>query len=106
MSTTYARAAAGYDAEFRRELAARIITAITEASIVCDAPVAAIRTSETLDALADVLATVLAMVPAMDEPAELRKAGKNLAARLRRDVAEARAAGLTDLLGGAKGGTA
>jgi hypothetical protein len=97
--TSYARAAAGYDEQFRRELAGEIITAIAKASVVADAPVMAIRTTETLDALADALVTVLAIVPRMDVPSELRKAAEALARRLRRDVARARAEGAADILG-------
>jgi DNA-binding MurR/RpiR family transcriptional regulator len=106
-TTTFVRACAGYDQEFRRALAAKLITVITEASMLADANVMAIRPSETLDALADVLATILAAVPQMDEPAELEKAAENLAKRLRHDVAAARAEGCWDWAIGAKpGGTA
>jgi hypothetical protein len=42
-----------------------------------DANVMALRTSETLDALADVLVATLALVPAMDVPSELRKAAES-----------------------------
>jgi hypothetical protein len=44
------------------------------------------------------------MVPAMDNPAELEKATQNLAKRLRKDVAQARAEGAFDWAMGAKTG--
>ena len=74
--TTFAPAMAGYDSAFRRVLAAKIITTI-----------------------ADVLVTVLAMVPSMDLPAELQMAVDALAARVRREVARGRAEGIADILG-------
>ena len=66
----------------------------------------AIRTSETFDALADIMVTMLAMVPAMDVPSELRKTAKGLAKRIRVEVARGRAEGVADRLGARKGGTA
>ena len=104
--TSYARATAGFDPEFRRTLAAEILAAVAKASIVSDANVMAIRTTETLDALADVLITVLAMVPRMDVPSELRKTAEALAKRVQRDVARARAEGVADILGAQREGNA
>ena len=94
--TTYARAAAGYDQEFCQHLAAEIISAIARASMVADANVCVIRTTETLDALADILITTLAMCPDMDVPSRLRQAAENLSKRVRREVTRARAEGVTD----------
>lgn len=50
--TSFERARAGYDLEFRKHLADEIINAIANASMLSDANVMALRTSETLDALA------------------------------------------------------
>jgi hypothetical protein len=100
--TTYARATAGYDQEFRQHLAAAIIATIARESMVADANVIAIRTTETLDALADILITTLAMVPAMDTPSRLREAAESFGKRVRREVARARAEGITDLFHGAQ----
>jgi hypothetical protein len=97
--TPYARAVHGYDPEFRHILTEQIITAIARASALQDAPIVAIRTSETLDALSDALITMLALVPDMDVPSKLREAAENLARRVRREVARARAEGLGDRLG-------
>jgi hypothetical protein len=67
--------------------------------MVSDQRVMAIRTSESLDALADVLGAVLSLVPAMSTPSELRKTCEALAKKLHKDVARARAEGVADRLG-------
>lgn len=59
----------------------------------------AIRTSETCDALADVMGAMLTLNPAMSVPSELRKTCEALCKKLRRDVANARARGVGDQLG-------
>jgi hypothetical protein len=61
-------------------------------------------TSRTLDALADVLIPVGAMVPPVDTPSKLPKAAENLAKRIRREVARAEGAG--DALGACREGHA
>jgi hypothetical protein len=104
--TSFGRALAGYDPEFRRALADKIITVIASASVIEDAPVIAIRTNETLDALADALITTLALVPDMDVPSKLRQAAENLTKRIRREVARARAEGVGDILGAQREGHA
>ena len=98
--TTYARAAAGYDADFERKLIEAITTAIGEASIITDANVMAIRTGETASALLSVLAAVLAMSPAVTRsPTAIRKTIDELGKRLRRRVAQAeRNADMQDFL--------
>jgi hypothetical protein len=96
---TFARAVAGYDQQFREHLAAEVITTITEASRVSDQNTIAIRTTETADALADVMAAMLSLNPAMSTPSVLRKTCEALAKKLRVDVARARAAGIGDRLG-------
>ena len=49
--TTIRRAVEGYDEEFRDVLLEKIMIAIGKVSIATDAPVMAIRTGETVDAL-------------------------------------------------------
>ena len=95
---TYARAVAGYDQEFRERLAKAIMSTIAHENMVADANVMAIRTSETADALTDILCTVLTIVPAMSIPSKLRETAERLAKRIRRDVGKARADGVADML--------
>jgi hypothetical protein len=97
--TTLERACAGYDQAFREALAASIIEAIASASIVTDQNTMAIRTAETAEALADVMAVVLTLDPAMSTPSKLRENCEALARKLRRDVGKGRAKGLADFLG-------
>jgi len=101
---TFERARAGYDEQFREHLAAEIISAIAEASRVSDANVVAIRTTETCDALADVMAAMLSLNPAMSVPSKLRETCERLTKKLRRDVAKARARGIGDRLGASEFG--
>jgi hypothetical protein len=89
--TSFARAAAGYDDEFRKRLADALFTAIAETSLVTDANVMAIRTGETRDALVDCLITVMAMSPHYDVPSHLREFAEHLAKKIRRDVTRLRA---------------
>jgi hypothetical protein len=94
------RALEGYDENFRRELAGKILEAIAEASrLEGSPPIMAIRTTETLDALADCLVMTLTAVPAMSVPSKLRAAAEALAKRVRREVARGRAGGVADILG-------
>jgi hypothetical protein len=51
VQTDYARAAAGFDEQFRDALMAEIIGTVAECSVLTDAPLPAIRTGETADAL-------------------------------------------------------
>ena len=103
----FRRACAGYDPAFRHHLRDVIFAAIAEESIIPDAKVMAIRTGETMDALADNLIATMAMVPKFDTPSELRQACEALAKRVRREVAQARAEGIGDILGASgKGGRA
>jgi hypothetical protein len=74
MNVTYARAAAGYDAQFRRRLADAITTTIAAESRVSDAAVIAIRTSETMDALADILVTIWSRPRRRRRPTPMAKA--------------------------------
>jgi hypothetical protein len=89
--TNYARAVAGFDEQFRDALMAEIIGTVAECSVITDAPLLAIRTGETADALLRCLITVLALSPQMDNPRELREYAALIAKRIRREVAKARA---------------
>jgi hypothetical protein len=104
--TTLERAYAGYDSEFERMLAGEIIAAIALASLVTDRKVIAIRTGETIGALATCLSTMLMLVPGTDIPSKLREMVDKLAKRIRRDAAKGRAQGIGDIFGAARGGRA
>jgi hypothetical protein len=104
--TTFEQACAGYDAAFERALVDEIANAIGLASMVTDANVLALRTGETISALATCMAATLALCEGMDVPSHLREAVDRIAKRIRRDAARARAAGVGDILGGAKAGRA
>jgi hypothetical protein len=99
MTTTYARAVAGYDAEFRRRLTEAILTTIARESMITVVNVMAIRSGETVDALVDVLIITMAMMPCFDVASKLRKACETLCKRVRVEVARARAEGVADDLG-------
>jgi hypothetical protein len=100
--TNYARATAGFDEKFRDDLVVEISDVIARASIVTDQPIMALRTGETADALIISLISTLALTPAMDSPTALRKFADELAKRIRRSVARARAEGVGDRLHGAQ----
>ena len=89
--TDYARAARGYDDEFRKLLTDAICKAIAEASLITDANLLVLRTGETRDALVDVLITVMSLTPHYDVPSHLREFAEDLANKIRRDVARLRA---------------
>jgi hypothetical protein len=89
--TSYARATAAYDDDFRRHLAEVIFTAIGEASFVADANLLVVRTAETRDALVDCLISVMSLTPFYDTPSHLREFAETLAKKVRRDVARFRA---------------
>ena len=93
--TSFERAAASYDDEFKRRLIEEIITAIAQASVVTDPnlKVMALRIGETLEALTSVLISFAAMSPHFDTPSHLREFAETLAKRIRRDVSKARAEG-------------
>jgi hypothetical protein len=100
--TTYARATACFDPEFRDALVAEITDVIAKASIVTDQPIMALRTSETVEALIISLIATLALTPTMDSPTALRHFADELAKRVRRNVATARAEGIGDRLHGSR----
>jgi hypothetical protein len=103
--TTWARATCEYDEDFKRDLIAEIVNAITKASLCTDANVMAIRTGETLEALTSCMIAFAAMSPHFDVPSHLREFAENTAKRIRREVAKARAEGFgEDFIFGARGG--
>lgn len=89
--TSYARADASYDPDFRRHLAETIFTAIAEASFLTDADVLCLRIGETRDALVDCLISVMALTPFQDTPSHLCEFTEDLGKKIRRVVARFRA---------------
>jgi hypothetical protein len=88
--TSYARAAAGYDEAFERELLEAITRAIADASMVSDCNAIVLRTAETASALLTALAGMLAMSPAATRsPTEIRRTCDALHKKLRRLIAQA-----------------
>jgi hypothetical protein len=85
--TSYERAVRGFDSEFKDALVAEITAAIGLASIVKDAPVMAIRTGETIEALIECLIATASLSPHFDTPSHLREFTDELAKRFRRSVA-------------------
>jgi hypothetical protein len=106
MRTTFGRACAGYDATLERALADEITLVIARASLTTDRNVLAIRTGETIAALATCITATLALVPNVDVPSRLREMVEQIAKRIRRDAAKARPEGLGDIFGAARGGRA
>ena len=88
---TYKRAVAGYDDRFADALRTVIATAIAEASLVSDAHVMALRTSETIEALVAVLAEVIAVSDLARSPTALRKGVDAIALKLRQHATRAAA---------------
>ena len=105
--TTYARATASYDDDFRRRLIEEIITAIAKASLVTDANVMA-RTGEMIEALTSCLIATASLIPHFGTPSHLREFAGELAKRVRREVAKARAEGFCNdfVFGAHRGGNA
>jgi hypothetical protein len=104
--TTLATAMRGYDPAFERTLVDEITKAIALASITTDQNVIALRTGEMLGALATCMAATLALVSDADVPSRVRSMVDQLAGRIRRDAARARAEGAFDIFGAARGGRA
>src|SRR5215831_12929693 len=84
--TTYARAVRGYDEEFKRHLVSSIVTDP-------DVRIMALRVGETLEALTTCLIATASLSPHFEVPSYLRAVAEDLAKRVRRDVAKARAEG-------------
>lgn len=105
--TTYARATASYDDDFRRRLIEEIITAIAKASLVTDVNVMA-RTGEMIEALTSCLIATASLTPHFGTPSHLREFAGELAKRVRREVAKAQAEGFCNdfVFGARRGGNA
>ena len=105
--TTYARATASYDEDFRRRLIEEIITAIAKASLVTDVNVMA-RTGEMIEALTSCLIATASLTPHFGTPSHLREFAGELAKRVRREVAKAQAEGFCNdfVFGARRGGNA
>jgi hypothetical protein len=98
--TTYARAKASYDDDFRRRLIEEIITAIAKASLVTDANV---RTGEMIEVPTSRLIATASLTPHFGTPIHLREFAEELAKRVRREVAKAQAEGFcNDFVFGAR----
>src|SRR5262245_53282911 len=106
--TTSAHATASYDDDFRRRLIEEIITAIAKASLVTDANVMAIKTGEMIEALTSCLIATASLTPHFGGPSHLREFAEELAKRVRREVAKARAEGFCNdfVFGARRGGNA
>jgi hypothetical protein len=105
--TTFERAFEGYDPDFEQALVTGIMEVVAATSIVTDANVVAVRTGETAAALVTCLGLILALCPDHDIPSRLRQRIEQIAKKLRRDVARARAEGVADtILGAAREGHA
>jgi hypothetical protein len=82
--TTYQHARRGYDDAFEQALAAAIMEAIPQTSMVTDVNAVVFRTGETASALLTVLASVLAVSPAATRsPTQIRRTVDELGKRLR-----------------------
>jgi hypothetical protein len=105
--TTCARATASYDDDFRRRLIEEIITAIAKASLVTDVNVMAIRTGGMIEALTSCLIATASLTP-HSGTSHLREFAEELAKRVRREVAKARAEGFCNdfVFGARRGGNA
>ena len=104
--TTYARATASYDDDFRRSLK-EIITAIAKAPLATDANVMA-RTGEMIEVLTSCLIATASLTPHFGTPSHLREFAEELAKRVRREVAKAQAEGFRNdfVFGARRGGNA
>ena len=108
MTATFERALAGYDRAFRERLQAALISTIVATSTIHDGPepICCLRTGESIDATVDVLIMLMAMVADHDVPSHLQEHCDAIAEKVRKAVAQARAEGVADCLGGARGGHA
>jgi hypothetical protein len=93
--TTLETALRGYDPAFERTLVDKIIETIALTSITTDQNVLALRTGETIAALATVMSFALALRPDMAVPNKLREMVEALARRIKRDAAKAIVEGQT-----------
>jgi len=101
---TLQHAIQGYDEGHEARLVDAIGAAITVASKVDDADVIAFRTAETANALTSCLIATLSLCADLDDPARLRRVVDQLAKRIRKGVATARAEGAADRFGAGRPG--
>ena len=88
--TTFARATREYDPEFERTIAAAVSTAIAQVSLVTDANAMVLRTGEIIAALTTVLASTIALSPAITRsPTQVREFLAENAKRLQRQTMQA-----------------
>jgi hypothetical protein len=88
--TTFACATRKYDPEFERTIAAAVSTAIAQVSLVTDANAMVLRTSEIIAALTTVLASTIALSPAITlSPTQVREFLAVNAKRLQRQTMQA-----------------
>jgi hypothetical protein len=105
----FRRAIDGYDDAFRQRLTEALLETLVTTSTFTSTDgrkICALRTGESIDATADLLITLMTLVPQHDRPSTLRKNCEAIAKRVRKAVAQARAEGVADILGGARGGHA
>ena len=107
-SPGFTRALAGYDDAFRERMLTAVSRTIATESLIIegDTRVMALRTAETCDALVVALISTLALSPGFDNARTLRETADDIARRIRRGVASARASGTFDRFGAAGGGQA
>jgi hypothetical protein len=90
--TSYERAIRGFDPEFERAVVDAVTAAIAQVSRCTDADVLALRIGEVTAALVTVLASTIALSPAVTRsPTQLRKFLDETTKRLRRKAMQAAA---------------
>jgi hypothetical protein len=88
--TTFARATREYDSEFERAITTAISTAIAQVSRVTDCNAMVLRTGEIIAALTTVLASTIALSPAITRsPTHVREFLAENAKRLQRKTMQA-----------------
>jgi hypothetical protein len=88
--TTFARATREYDPEFERAITTAVSEAIAQVSLVTDASAMVLRTGEIIAALTTVLASTIALSPAITRsPTQVREFLAENAKRLQRQTMQA-----------------
>lgn len=88
--TTFARATREYDPEFERAITTAVSEAIARVSLVTDVNAMVLRTGEIIAALTTMLASTIALSPAITRsPTQLRKFLKENARRLQQKTMQA-----------------
>jgi hypothetical protein len=106
--TSYARAVAGYDETFKRDLSACILHAIAQKSLVTNANVLALRIAESRRALTFVMEMVAGCSAQFDDRDRPHSIAEATARHIERNVAKLRAHPefAADIFGAPKGGGA